>query len=163
MRFLHQGFPLVRMNTAITRAFFIPSVRAQLANNWLRKHGRQGVGLCNHRLQLIAFLRPNGTVKELTPPFQTFQMWQMANAPPVQSKSEQTCACAGFFDPEVGGPWRDRGLGPDHHHPFCQFARTAQAVFDTSAASAHHRLSEGRETAQARPDEWVRRQKEAEG
>lgn len=162
MNYLYQGFPLVRMNTAVTQGFFFKSVRAQLAKNWLRKHGPQGVGLCNPKLQLIAFLRPNGTVQELSPPFKEFAMWQMANAPPVQSRSEQTCACAGYFDPEVGGPWAERGLPPNHHHPFCQFARTAQQVFDVSKASAENRVREGRATAQERPDEWIRRQKQAE-
>lgn len=150
------------MNTAVTRAFFIPRIRQQMLEVWLERYGRQGVGLCTHTLRLIAYIRPDGTLHELKPPFQQFQMWQMANAPKVHSTAGQTCACANYYDPEVQGPWKERGLPPNHHHPFCQFSKTAVAVYQDAWVSAAHRVA-NKLTPQERPDEWVRRQQMAEG
>lgn len=161
MSYRFQGFRLIRMNSAVTKAFLIPRLRAELAKNWLAKHGREGVGLCSNTLYLIAYLRPNGTIHELKPPFKQFEMWQMANAPPVHGEGVKLCACRNFFDPEVGGQWKDRGLPPDHHHPMCQFSRTAVVVFDESYRSASERRSRGL-SPQSRPDEWFRRQQDAE-
>ena len=157
--YLHEGFPLIRMNSAVTRAFFVPAFRERMVQNWLQKYGRQGVGLCTNTLRLIAYVRPNGTLHELKPPFVRFRMWQMANAPRVFS-AEQPCACAGFFDPEVQGPWKERGLHPRHHHPFCQFSPSAESVFMQAAEAAFDRLEQNK-APQARPDEWVRMQRAA--
>lgn len=159
--YLHEGFPLIRMNTAVTEAFLVPAFRRQMAYNWLQKYGRQGVGLCTNKLKLVAYVRPNGTLHILRPPFVRFQMWQMANAPRVFSV-EQPCACAGFFDPEVQGPWKERGLHPQHHHPFCQFSPSADNVFRRAADEAFERLKR-HQNPQARPDEWLRMQREASG
>ena len=161
MTYTYEGFPLIRMNSAITRAYFVPALRERMLAHWLEKYGRQGVGLCTNVLKLIAFIRPNGTLHELQPPFRRFQMWQMANAPKVFSAVEPTCACGGYYDPEVGGAWRERGLGPTHHHPFCQFSRTSQRVWVQAAHSAMERV-ERKLPPQTRPDEWLRRQREAE-
>lgn len=178
--YTYEGFPLIRMNSAITQAFFVPTFRAQLTENWMQKHGRQGVGLCNSELRLIAWLRPNGTILELQPPFKVFEMWQMSNAPPVTSSSQQQCACRDYYDPEVGGAWKERGLPAWHHHPFCQFSKSAQKVFKDSADSAYSRIGERMDwdgekwlpkegarnfaapSPQKRPDEWIRRQLEEE-
>ena len=176
--YTYEGFPLIRMNSAVTAAFFIRSLRKQMAENWIRQHGRQGVGLCNHNLQLIAWLRPNGTILMAPPPFKTFEMWQMSNAPPVTSSAQAQCACRNFVDPEAG-VWKNRGLPAYHHHPFCQFSRTSVKVFRDSALSAYDRIGQAmdwdgtkwvpkarqgdkRPDPQKRPDEWIRRQLDEE-
>lgn len=177
--YTYEGFPLIRMNSAVTRAFFIKSLRQQMVDNWISQYGRQGVGLCNHNLQLIAWLRPNGSILLTPPPFKTFQMWQMSNAPPVTSSAQAECACRNFVDPEAG-VWRNRGLPAHHHHPFCQFSRSSTKVFRESALSAFSRIGERfawdghkwipkpRQAGvkapdpQQRPDEWIRRQLDEE-
>jgi len=76
-------------------------------------------------------------------------MWQIANRPEIPE-----CPCASFFDPEVGGAWRERG-GRAGHHPLCQFDRTVGRVWDIATKQAEERESRG-ENPQARPDEWLR-------
>jgi hypothetical protein len=157
-------FPLHRLNTPLTKLWLIsPHGRAAMARALARRY-QSGVGVCAATLRLIAVVTPTGAVRELAPPHQLFEMWQIANQPkPVE------CPCANFFDPEVKGAYRHRSNG--EHHPFCQFDRSAMSVFNAAKAAASYRLdlpTEGgvimvdgerkRSTvkAQARPDEWER-------
>lgn len=70
---------------------------------------------------LIAYVQPNGAVRELPPPHRRFEKWQIANKP-----KPNECACREFYDPEIGGPWRLRGT--DDHHPVCEFDQHAVRV-----------------------------------
>lgn len=160
--YLYQGMPLIRMNTAVSKAFFFPKMREAMAKQWIEKHGRQGVGLCTNVLKLVAFVRPDGTIALLKPPFRKFEMWQMANAPKVHTQVEQACACANYWDPDINGPWKAHGYPPDRHHPFCQFSRSGVIVFDKSYRSAVPRYDEGL-SPQKRPDEWRKLQEDEGG
>lgn len=88
----------------------------------LTKEYREGVGILSFTGYLIAYVQPNGAIRELTPPFSRHDRHEVANKPSVGK-----CACADFFDPEIQGPWKLRN-SPDHH-PLCQFDKYAQAVF----------------------------------
>lgn len=161
-------FPLHRLNIPKTKLWLISKVwRNTLATN-LARHYRGGVGVCAATLRLIAFIDPRGNIRELTRPFKKYEMWQIANKPAIPE-----CPCMDYYDPEVGGPYRERG--DRSHHPFCQFEQTAGAVFKESQGRAANRLglsfdygmpmvdAETEKKAagpvkqlapQARPDEW---------
>lgn len=139
--------PLHRLNTAQTKLWLIEP-RPMAA--FLAKQYRSGVGVLSATLLLFAYVAPNGTIRTLTPPFRRYQMWQVANAPSPQYRE---CACRNFFDPEFGR-WDERPKVNDHH-PFCQFDRSAMAVFKTAQESAVDRQGQ-QLSAQCRPDEWVR-------
>jgi hypothetical protein len=144
-------YPLHLFNLAQTKLWVKrPDARRPMVVHLIREYYRGGFGILSAFLDLIAVADPRGVIRELKPPYRRFQMWQAANAPNVTSE----CACLNFFDPEVGGRWRERGPSVGHH-PFCQFDRTADAVFNHAAASAVTRLEEGKRP-QARPDEWMR-------
>ncbi len=87
----------------------------------LKNQYRTGVGVLAFDGSLIAYVQPDGAARELAPPFQHFERWQIANIPPVTE-----CACRRFYDPENGAPWSER-KSPDHH-PTCEFDRY---VFET--------------------------------
>jgi hypothetical protein len=114
---------------------------------------RGGVGVLSYSQHLFALVDPRGNILPQAPPFRRFEMWQIANQP-----RPGECPCAEFIDPEVQGPWRDRQTGA--HHPLCQFDRTAKRVFVDAQKSAVQRMQQG-QSAQARPDEWLRMRKEA--
>ncbi len=119
------------------------ALAAKLANQY-----RTGVGVLSCTYLLIAYVQPNGLVRLLAPPFQRFEPYQIANKPRTDE-----CACADFFDPETGGPWRNRGS--EDHHPVCMFDRHALRV-----AVGNNRLhAEGK----ARPDTLDRLREEARG
>jgi hypothetical protein len=124
-----------------------PHIRNTLAKAFLRRYPG-GYGVLSATLRLFSVVDPRGNIRELPPPHKLFEFHQIANRPELP-----VCQCASFFDPEVGGAWRERG-GEKGHHPLCQFDRTAQTVFVQAAQSANHRLSEGK-APQARPDEWI--------
>jgi hypothetical protein len=111
---------------------------------------RGGVGLLSPTMYLFATVDPRGNIRELAPPFHRYEMWQTANQPEIER-----CPCGDYYDPEVGGPWRDR---PEYergvHHPFCQFDPHAKKVFHKAAELAVTRLEQGARDAQERPDEW---------
>lgn len=136
--------PLHRLNTPQTLLWnFGGNVRRKMANH-LSKRYPTGVGVLNRSQDLVAFVAPNGNIRELKPPFTRYEMWQIANRPrPLQ------CPCAEFFDPEIQGPWRDRGLEGEHH-PFCQFDRTAQLAYTKTLREAQAGASK------MRPDAWYR-------
>lgn len=118
----HDHVPLHRLNTPQTKLWlFGGDIRRRMASN-LAKRYTSGVGVCSATLRLIAYVDPRGGIRDLPPPHKLYQMHEVSNRPMVTE-----CQCAAFFDPEVGGPWRDRGT--DEHHPMCQFDRTSQKVF----------------------------------
>lgn len=142
-------FPLHRLNTIQTKLWIMSEhLKRQMASNLARMyHG--GVGVLSATQRLIAKVDPKGRIQELPPPHHRFEMWQIANRPQLPE-----CPCASFFDPEVGGEWRERGEN-EGHHPFCQFDRTAQKVFVRAGGEANSRRVRGG-PAQERPDEWLR-------
>lgn len=118
----HDHVPLHRLNTPQTKLWlFGGDIRRRMAAN-LSKRYRAGVGVCSATLRLIAFVDPRGNIRDLPPPHKLYKMFEMSNQPMVSE-----CQCAAFFDPEVGGAWRERGTA--EHHPLCQFDRTAIPVF----------------------------------
>jgi hypothetical protein len=168
-------FPLHRLNTPKTKLWLISEVWRRNMARTLNRMYRGGVGVCAATGRLFAYVRPDGNIHELKRPFKKYEMWQMANQPSISD-----CPCMDFFDPEVQGPYRERG--ERNHHPMCQFERTAGAVFKEAQGKAANRMglvfeqgmpmvdvmpeaknsnaaSGGRGivkelTPQARPDEW---------
>ena len=170
-------FPLHRLNIPRTKMWLISeSTKRRMAAAFARMY-RGGVGICSATLRLMAVVNPNGTFRELAPPFKKYEMWQIANKPAVP-----VCPCADFFDPEVGGPWSQRGPSAGHH-PHCQFDQTSMAVFVRSQQLAAERIglkftSEGvpyvgedsqaskdaaKILTRARPDEWLKLRQEYRG
>lgn len=148
------GFPLFRMNSAQTKLWLIvPSYKRQLADI-VAKTYNTGVVMLSATLYAIATVNPRGGIIDLPPPHKQFHMWQVINRPSV---AYNECACRKFWDPESGDEWgkRDKERMADIHHPFCQFKRTADAVFQEAGFSACERVHVG-QSAQARPDEWVK-------
>ncbi len=169
------GFPLHRLNTPLTKIWLISKMmQRRLATAIVKKRGYTGgVGICAANMDLIALVDPAGRVRELPPPFRRYELWQTANQPAAQID----CPCGDFFDPESGGPWRERG-GHDHH-PLCQFEMTAGKTFTQAQGRAAERIGIPIEhgvpmmgadvklrntvSAQARPDEWQQIRKEYRG
>lgn len=119
----HDHVPVHRLNTPQIKLWlFGGDIRRRMASN-LAKRYKAGCGVCAPTLYLIAYVAPNGSIRELQPPFKKYEMHEIANQPHTSNE----CQCAEFFDPEVGGPWRERGT--DAHHPLCQFDRTSTTVF----------------------------------
>jgi hypothetical protein len=158
--------------------WLLSEVNRKNISNALSKMYRGGVGVCSATLRLMAMVAPNGTYRMLAPPFRKYEMWQIANKPEVLGLE---CPCADYFDPEVGGPYRERGPAAGHH-PMCQFDRTSSVVFKEAQGRAANRLgmtfvngvpvvdSEDKKTSvirpltpQARPDEWERIRAEYRG
>jgi hypothetical protein len=110
----------------------------------LRKRYSSGVYVCNATLAVIGHVDSRGAVTEAAPPFQRVERWQLANQPAVKE-----CPCAEFWDPEVRGPWRERGS--NEHHPLCQYD---PHVFRTFNKAAKVHLLPKAETQ--RPDFWLK-------
>lgn len=147
-------YPLHRLNTPQTKVWLISlEARRQIANALALKY-RGGVGVLTATQRLFALVDPRGAIQELAPPHRRYEMWQIANRPQAPE-----CPCADYIDPEVQGPWRERGS--DLHHPLCQFDKTAASVFVRAAREAHARISAGM-GPQERPDEWNRMREEAQ-
>lgn len=141
-------YPLHRLNRPQTKIWLISEhARRQIASNLARQY-RGGVGVLSATQLHFAFVDPRGAITELKLPLRRYEMWQIANRPQVLE-----CPCANYFDPEVEGPWRERGS--EGHHPLCQFDRTSQSVFSRAAKEAHARIARGG-PAQERPDEWIK-------
>lgn len=145
-------FPIHRLNTPQMKMWLISESwrREQAAR--LSEMYRGGVGVLSPTMFLFATVDPRGVITERQPPYNRYQMWQIANQPETES-----CPCGDYFDLEVKGPWREhpkyeRGL----HHPLCQFDKHATKVFQRAASLAGERLDRGEKESQARPDEWNR-------
>ncbi len=106
--------PLHKLTETQTRCWLTSRELQRALADGLAKRYQQGVGVCTATLRLIAYVAPNGRVQELPPPHRGVQRWELANQPAVSE-----CPCLGFFDPEVQGPWRQRGS--EAHHPLCQY------------------------------------------
>lgn len=178
-------FPLHRLNIPRTKMWLVSkSWQAEQAKILARGY-RGGVGICSATCRLFAFVEPGGNVRELKRPFRKYEMWQMTNAPKAPE-----CPCGEYFDPEVQGPYKERGPEAGHH-PMCQFEQTAGAVFKQAQGQAANRMGLVFEfgvpvidpmrgatnsnaagagkalvkslTPQARPDEWEKLRKEYRG
>lgn len=131
-----------RLSTPLTKVWLMGGEpRRAIAASLARKY-RTGVGVCAATCRLIAYVAPNGGIQELAPPHREVQRWDLANAPIVSE-----CPCAGFYDPEIGGPWRLRGS--EQHHPLCQYDRQVFQTFEMAA-----RKSELPADLASRPDLW---------
>jgi hypothetical protein len=135
--------PLHRFNQIQSHVWITNPIARRVMASELVKRYPGGVGVLDWKLRLICRVQPNGAVEILRPPYQRYEMWQVANAPKAEA-----CPCGDFFDPESKGPWKDRAR-PGEHHPFCQFDRTAIRVFDAA-------MNQVKSGAKPRPDEWQR-------
>jgi hypothetical protein len=149
-------FPLHRMNRPQTIMWLASETWRRNFCSVKLKTYRGGFGVLSATQYLIAKVDPRGNIQDLVEPFRRFEMWQIANRPEIEE-----CPCAYFFDPEVGGEWRERD-GKNGHHPLCQFDKSAVPVFKRAAGEAWNRIKEGHDP-QARPDEWLRMREEAQG
>ena len=139
--------PLHRLNIPQTKCWMMAgSLRAQMAGELARKYP-SGVGVLECALQLIAYVLPNGSVRELAPPFKRFHMHDIANQPAIPD-----CICAQFFDPESSGTWKQSGK--PGHHPLCQFDPTAMPVYRHLM-----QLHLNKDPEAERPDAWDRARK----
>jgi len=152
---MFDGYPLHRLNSAHMLAWLMfPVVRRQMAS-WMGKHYKTGTVVLSPTLLAIATVAPNGIITELRPPHRKFEFWQCDNKP---SAIYGECACRKYWDPESQDEWgkRDKERGRDIHHPFCQGRQTSGATWQQAYDSATSRVEDGKKTAQARPDEWIR-------
>ena len=124
------------------------SARLVLADT-LHKLYPEGCGVCTDTCRLMSYLNPRGGIRDLPQPWPEYPIYVMANNPRPEGTGKYECPCMGFYDPEVGGAWRERGLR--QHHPFCQYGRGAQRRYDHFVALR---------TAAGRPDAWFRSLKE---
>jgi len=169
-------FPLHRLNIPRTKLWLISPTNRRRTAESLAKIYRGGVGVCSATLYLIAFVDPRGNIRDLVSPLRRYELWQIANKP----KAITECPCREYFDPEVQGPYSERGSNAGHH-PLCQFERTAQKVFVEAQGRAANRIGLSFEngvpiigaeplktvikplTPQARPDEWEKIRREYQG
>lgn len=152
------GFPLFRMNSDVVKYWLLGGpLRAQLAST-VAKTYKTGVVMLSPTLYAIGLVDPRGNAHELKPPFRSYEMWQVCNAP---SARYGECVCRTFYDPESGDAWgkRDAERARDQHHPHCQFERTAVKGWVRAKISAEDR-TQRHLTPQTRPDEWIRTQRE---
>lgn len=130
------GFQTTNLHDAVTyhkltelqgRAWcFSEDVRRKMASQLAKLYPQNGCGVCSAEMKLVAYVMPGGRFRMLVAPFKRIPIYAIANKP-----RETECPCANFFDPEVKGPWSERGAGK--HHPMCQFQRGAQQVFEEVA------------------------------
>lgn len=160
----HDHVPIHRLNTPQTKLWlFGGDIRRRMASNLSKKYP-SGVGVCSATLRLIAYVDPRGGIRELMPPHKLYKMHEVSNQPMVTE-----CQCASFFDPEVGGPWRERDTY--EHHPMCQFDRVSAPVYQHMMnASPGRRIvglddkgnpvfADGGSIHGVRPDEAIRQRK----
>lgn len=143
--------PLHRLKTqAQTNAWFCGrSIQARMADQ-LAKNYRTGVGVVTNLYELVAYVSPDGGVRNLQPPFQSIKPWDLANKP-----KPHECACRNFTDPENGGlPWSARNR-PNQHHPLCMYDPGSERTYATLMQRG---VAPG--TEDMRPDEWTRLQQE---
>lgn len=139
-------FPLHKLTQAQNNLWFIaPRPMAAM----LVRLYPGGCGVLSWSMHLFCRVDPKGIVHPEREPFRRFEKWQIAN----KAESEQ-CQCAGYFDPELGGPWSLRGEGHGHH-PLCEYDKHSKVVFKEAAAKALRSLEKGG-PAQERPDEWLK-------
>ena len=119
------------------------SFRQRVATHIVSKYP-EGAAVVEFYGRVIAMVAPNGSVRELSPPFKRMHRNQISISP-----RPQQCACANFFDPEVGGPWKLRPGVEHRHHPFCEFNLTSHRVFDAITTAIQCQGS-------VRPDEHLR-------
>ena len=142
-------YPIHRLNKPQSQLWFIN--HRQIAAELVRLYPG-GVGVLVWSQHLIAVVNPRGAATPMPPPFKWYPIWMIANKP-----TPPECPCADYIDPEVQGPWRERGT--DEHHPHCQFEKTAVKGFLTAQKLAVDRMianPKGTANAQERPDEWIR-------
>lgn len=151
-------YPLHRLNRPSTIAWLSSeNTRRQMASALLnnRPEYRGGFGVISATQLLFAVVDPRGGIRELQPPFKSFEMHQIANKPELDE-----CPCANYVELESMGTWADSGK--PGHHPLCQFDPHAVKTFVTAAKVANERLSQGL-SPQARPDEWDKIRKHYKG
>jgi len=144
------NIPLHRLTSAQVKVWLMGGeLQRQQAEN-LRRRYPGGVGVLSPTQCLFAYVRPDGSVQSLTPPFRRYLISEIANRPTLEQ-----CPCAEYFDPESGGPWKLRARDGEHH-PICQYKPTSMTVFNL-LMRAH------REENAKRPDDMRRAEERALG
>lgn len=156
----HDHVALHRLNSPQTVLWLLGGeTRRRMAANLVRRYP-SGLGVLSATLHLIAYVNPRGGIRELPPPHRRYQMHEISNQPTLVE-----CQCASFYDPESGGPWRDRQS--NEHHPMCQFEKFSIEIYDqASRLGTRTRVVgfDGKEQPimkkitgpEVRPDEWMR-------
>jgi hypothetical protein len=119
-----QHVPIHRLNTTLTKCWFLGGVLRRQVCNALAHRYESGCGVLTDTMWLIAYVDPHGRERELTAPFKKYEIYQIANQPTVNE-----CPCADFYDPKMGGPWSVNH--PNLHHPLCQYEPASKKVFET--------------------------------
>lgn len=115
--------PIHRLDTTLTKCWFLGGVLRRQVCNALSKRYNTGCGVVTDTMWLIAYVDPHGRARELTPPFKKYQIYEIANQPTTNE-----CPCANFYDPKTLGPWSINN--PGLHHPLCQYEPVAKKVFE---------------------------------
>lgn len=110
-----------------TRAWIVSEEVRRLMAQEISKRYRETIGIVSFYCRFFATVDSKGIITHLKPPFKIVEHHEIVNIPALPE-----CACFEAFDPEVRGPWRLRGTS--EHHPYCQFTRTAKAVYSEVAA-----------------------------
>jgi len=131
-----------------TRVWLISLPARRMMADRFAKHYNAPVGICSCTMLLIAMVERSGAIRELPPPHKRYPIHQIANAP-----RPHECPCASFWDPEILGPWRDRGK--DEHHPLCQYDKHAISTYSHVQRLSEQRHREGL-SPHERPDDWTR-------
>lgn len=117
-----QSVPLHKFTEGLTTAWLYGGdIRKALVNRLLKDYP-SGVGVVTATMCLIAYVAPNGSVRELSPPFRRYHRWEMTNQP-----SHSECECGNWLDPESGECWKKHHAG---HHPVCCWRKGCNYIFD---------------------------------
>lgn len=147
-----QNKPLFRLERESHTIHWIRGTAAKrLIADALIKLYPEGVGVCSDTCRLMGYVLPGGRVIDIPQPWPYKPIHVMVNnpEPSLDESSPTACPCMGFVDPEVGGPWRLRGLR--EHHPLCMYREGAMRRYV-------HFVNLG--TSKIRPDAWFRSLKE---
>jgi hypothetical protein len=134
--------PIHQLTNPLTLAWIMGGdARKHLASE-LGQQYSSGCSVASAAGYIIALIAPNGTYRELAPPFHAIKKHELANKPAALE-----CYCQDWYYPECEGPWRL--MARDEHHPMCFFDKTATAVFVRAGTQV-----------QKRPDAWVKAREE---
>lgn len=156
--------PLYRLEKAVYTLLWMKGGQGrQLLIETLHKMFPATVGVCSHTCKLMGYINPRGRVSEVPQPWPRYPITDMVNNPTPEPGAVNECPCFNFLDPEVGGPWRLRGVS--RHHPFCQYQlgsaqryqHFCQGVdYHYQVRAGHYHRGETRKLAPQRPDAWFR-------
>jgi hypothetical protein len=138
--------PLYRLESEAHTVLWIKSLPGRrLVARALHQLYPEGVAVCSDTCRLMGVIDNRGRITEIPVPWPEFPICQMINNPDPEIGSSNECPCFDYYDPEVGGPWRERGLNT--HHPFCMYR-------ERSLRRYQHFCSIGKPAE--RPDAWYK-------